>query len=78
MAVWKTAFVSEHLSTDQYQLTKCFAHVACFACCSLGDSSYQRCQGKSCKELKTHIRLRLSCVLSNMHTFALTQIRRCV
>ena len=39
MAVWKTTYVSEHLNTDQYQLTKCFALVACFACCSLDDSS---------------------------------------
>jgi len=39
MAVWKTTFVSEHLSIDQSQLTKCFALVACFACCSLGNSS---------------------------------------
>ena len=39
MAVWKFAFVSEHLNTDQSQLTKCFALVACFGCRSLGDSS---------------------------------------
>jgi len=39
MAVWKITFVSEHLKTDRFQLTKCFALVACFACCSLGDSS---------------------------------------
>jgi len=39
MVVWKTAFVPEHLKADQSQLTKCFALVACFACCSLGDSS---------------------------------------
>ena len=39
MAVWKTSFVSEHLKTDQFQLTKCFALVVCFACCSLCDSS---------------------------------------
>jgi len=30
MAVWKTTFVSEHLNTDQSQLNKCFAVVACF------------------------------------------------
>ena len=39
MAVWKTTFVSEHLKAYRSQLTKCFALVACFACCSLGDSS---------------------------------------
>jgi len=39
MAVWKTTFVSEHFKIDQSQLTKCFALVACFACCSLDDSS---------------------------------------
>jgi len=39
MAVWKTTFVSEHLNTDKSQLTKCFALVACFACCSLVDSN---------------------------------------
>jgi len=39
MAVWKTTFMSEHLKTDQSQLTKCFALVTCFACCSLDDSS---------------------------------------
>jgi len=39
IAVWKTTFVSEHLSTEHSQLTKYFAPVACFACCSLGDSS---------------------------------------
>jgi len=38
-AVWKTTFVFENLDTDQSQLTKCFALTACFACCSLGDSS---------------------------------------
>jgi len=27
MAVWKTTFVSEHLNTNQSQLTKCFAQV---------------------------------------------------
>jgi len=32
-------FVSKHLNTDQSQLTKDFALVACFACCSLGNSS---------------------------------------
>jgi len=38
--VWKTTiFVSEHLDTVQSQSTKCFALVACFACCSLGNSS---------------------------------------
>ena len=30
--------MSEHLNTDQSQLTKCFALVACFACCGLGVS----------------------------------------
>ena len=39
MAVWKTTFVSEHLNTDQSQLTKCFTLVVCFACCSIDDSS---------------------------------------
>jgi len=39
MALWKTTFVSEHLHADQSQLTKCFALVACFVCCSLGDST---------------------------------------
>ena len=38
LAVWNNAFVSEHLNTDQSQLTKCFALVTCFACCSLDDS----------------------------------------
>jgi len=37
--LWKITFVSEQLNTDQSQLTKCFALVACFACHSLGDSS---------------------------------------
>jgi len=35
MSVWKIAFVSEHLNTDQSQLTKCFSLVAVFDCCSL-------------------------------------------
>jgi len=40
MAVWKATFASEHFKTDQSQLIlECFALVACFACCSLGDSS---------------------------------------
>jgi len=39
MAVWKTTFVSEHLNTELYQLTKCFGLLACFAYCSLDDSS---------------------------------------
>jgi len=38
MAVCKTTFVSEHLNTNQSQVTKCFALVACFACYSFGDS----------------------------------------
>jgi len=39
MVVWKITFVSEHLKPDQSKLTKCFAFLVCFACCSLGDSS---------------------------------------
>jgi len=39
IAVWKTTFVSEHFDPDQSQLTKCFALVAYFPCCSLGYSS---------------------------------------
>jgi len=39
MVVRETTFASEHLKTDQFQLTECFALVACFACCSLGDST---------------------------------------
>jgi len=39
MAVCKTTSASKHLNTDQSQLTKCFALVACFVCCSLGDCS---------------------------------------
>ena len=35
IAVWKTTFMSEHLATDQSQMTKCFALVACVACCGL-------------------------------------------
>jgi len=38
-AVQKTIFVSEHYDTIPSQLTKCFSLVACFACCSIGDSS---------------------------------------
>ena len=40
MAVCETAFVSDHLNTDHSQLTKCFALVVCFACCSLSDSTH--------------------------------------
>jgi len=39
MAIWKNTFVTEHLNTDLDHLTKCFALVACFACCSLEDSN---------------------------------------
>jgi len=39
VAVWKTKFVSEHLNPDQSQLTKCFALIAWFTCCDLGDPS---------------------------------------
>jgi len=39
MALWKITSVSEHFNTDQTQLTKCFALLAPFACCSLDDSS---------------------------------------
>jgi len=38
-AAWKSTFVSEHLDIIQSQSTKCFAIVACFAWCILGDSS---------------------------------------
>jgi len=75
---WKTTFVSEHLDTDQSQSTKCFALIACFDCCILGDSQLTALPGKPCEERKTHIRLPLSCVLSDMHTFALIQMPRCV
>jgi len=78
MAVWKTTFMPEHLITDLFQLTTHFSLAACFACCSLGDSSWQLGPGKQCKERKTHNGLPLSCVLSNMHTFALTQMRKFV
>jgi len=40
MVVWEFTFVSEHLNTDQSQWTKCFALVACFACCRRGDFSF--------------------------------------
>jgi len=39
MTVWKTTFVSEHLNTDQSQLTTRFLLVVCFACCSIDDSN---------------------------------------
>jgi len=39
MSVLKTKFMSQYFDTVQSQSTKCFAHVACFACCSLGDAS---------------------------------------
>jgi len=39
IAVWKTAFVSQHLNTDQSQVTRRFALVAWFVSCSLGNSS---------------------------------------
>jgi len=29
----------ETQTSFQFQLTKCFSHAACFACCSLDDSS---------------------------------------
>jgi len=74
MADLKTTSVTKHLNTDQSQSTKCFALVECFACCSLGDSSQHHCSGKPYKEHKTHSRLSLSCVASNMCTFALTQL----
>jgi len=38
--------------------------------------TYNSGPAKPCKGRKTHSRL--SCVLSNTHTFALTQMRRCV
>jgi len=38
----------------------------------------ESCRGKPCKECKTHRRLPFSCVLSSMHTFASTQMRRCL
>jgi len=37
--LFRKLHLSEHLNTDQSQLTKRFALVACFACCSLGDYS---------------------------------------
>jgi len=54
------------------QFTKCFPFVPCFACRSFGDSSQQHCPGKPCKERKTHR------VFSNVHTFPLTRMQRCV
>ena len=67
--------VSEHLEAVQSQLTKCFVLVACFACCSLGDSSWQLCLAKPCKECKTQSQLPFLCVLFNMDAFILTEMR---
>jgi len=39
VAVGKTTFVSEHLNTDQSQVICTRWLVACFACCSVVDSS---------------------------------------
>jgi len=53
MAVWKTTFVSEHLNTDQSQLSKCFALVACFICCSLGDFRFPANSAARAKHAKS-------------------------
>jgi len=52
MAVWKITFVSEHLNTDQSQMTKCFALVACFACCSLTIPSNSAARANHAKSAK--------------------------
>jgi len=78
MADWKTTFVSEHLNTDQSQLTKCFALVACFACCSLGDSSFQRCPGKPCNERKTQSITSLMCSFKHVHICINTNAKMCL
>jgi len=46
-----------------------FALAVYFACCSIDGSSLQRFRGQPYKQRKTHSRL--SCFLSNTHTFAL-------
>jgi len=39
ISVCKTRLVSKYFDTVQFQLTRCFIPVACFACCTLGNTS---------------------------------------
>jgi len=67
------AFKHRTIPIDQVFCTRCML-------CLLQSWRFllKRCPGKPCKAPKTHSRLPLSCVLSNMHTFTLTQMRKCV
>jgi len=66
--------VTEHLNTDQFLLTKCFALVAYFAWFAWATLCAEIAKTATSKERKTHSRITFSCVLSNMRTFALTQM----
>ena len=56
----------------------CSALFAWFALAALLAGIGKTATGKACNECKTNSRLPLSCILSKMHTFALTQMPRCV
>ena len=77
-AVWKTTFVSEHstvhspIPIDQVFCTRCMF-------CLLQSWRFQLTESARaiCAKSAKHSRLPLSCVLSNMHTSALTQMLGC-
>jgi len=76
MVVWKITFVSEHLNTDQSQVTKCF-HSYDLPVAVLAipvNSAARENQAKSAKRIVDY----LSYIHSKVHTFALTQMQRCV
>jgi len=75
MAVWKITFVSEHLNTDQTQLTLLLLHALPVAVLALPANSVARAShAKSAK----HSRAPLTRVFPNMHTYPLMQLRKCV
>jgi len=69
-SVWKTAFVSDYFDTVQFQSTKCFSLMHALPDAVLAMPACSSAQAKHTK----HIVDCLSYVLSNVHTFALTQM----
>jgi len=52
MAVWKNTFVSDHLNTDQSQVTKCFELIAFFTLAVLAISANRAARANQAKSGK--------------------------
>jgi len=77
MAVWKITYVPEHLSTDQSQVTKCFYSLYGLPVAVLAIPVKSAARANEAKSAKLIVDY-LFHVHSEVHTFALTQMQRCV